>query len=210
MKNLTRAEVLEVTGLKLGTWNAFVRDGVIAKSRKYELPIVLDQIYKHYIKKHKMFASDIGGLTTKLRKTEEKLIKAEYELEQVKRGLSVNPEGGVVDQPLGNSKEDLDRKLLIRRIAKMDMDQAIRQKQHVPVELLVELVSTLAKTMGTAIDPILPLVKRTVPEMPASTYGKLEKDLAKLRNNIAAYHEGDQIERVLEDYEPKGYFDEDA
>lgn len=185
-------------GIKQSTWNSWVNDGVIAKAPvgKYDPVIVYDQIIKYK--------------DSLVRKSQNALNHKTNENNRLKQRLaSVEANGGDIHngKPL-SKKEKLDIRLAEKKVEKMEMDASIRMKQYLPNELLVKLVIDIATSVNSGLDPIAPLIKRSVPDLPSSVFTRFEKDLAKLRNELAQYECGDKIEEYLESYEPKGYFDD--
>ena len=201
----TAKEIQEVLGIPLGTWNSWVADGTLAKrpQGKYEFHEVHDQIVKHQKRKGDEYKKKYLASQSRLKMLEKKMMAMEVELQG---GGGVTGDDGEprLMQPK-TLKEKMEIKMAERRIRKMDMDEAVRRKQLIPLELLTEIVSQIATTVSSLLKPVPMMVKRNVPELPAYQYDQLVKDVNTCQAEMESFQSGEAVTKYMLTYEPKGF-----
>lgn len=208
-------EFLDVSGATFDKWRA---DGVVKSAgngqNKHNLTSVVRSVLRWRLSEYKKEMGKRVDANRKLKKAEQRIAVLEDRLKHAPKNPYAPPpdidpsEMQEVDIRFA-TKEQLDAMLLRKRIEKMEMDASIRKKENIPSALLTEVVAELATDVSNTLDPILPQIKRSVPELPASVYDKIARSLAKLRNRLADYQTGKEQERKVDDFEPKGYVADD-
>lgn len=200
--------VQETLGIPLGTWRDWIHKGIIAKKGQgeYEFHEVFDQVMKHQRRKGDEYKKRYNASQATLRATEKRMMKLEAEM----GGKGVTDDGEERLLKPKSLKEKMDIQMAERKIRKMDMDEAVRRKQLIPLELLTEIISQIATSVSSKLKPIPMMVKRNVPELPAYQYDQLVKDLNMCQSDMESFQSGEAVTAYMMTYEPKGFLsDED-
>lgn len=188
-------DVLAILGYEYSAFKRWMNDGVVTppeRDNQWQVGAVHTQIVGNYRK-------ELRSKTTKIGQLERKLEDLQAYIMELENSDTINsPE---------KEKKRLDGELVRKKIEKMDMDNAIRRKEFVPVELFQDVVSGLATKLATDLNQIPMKLKRLVPEMSAHTFDQVKTFLAKTRNTMADYETGETVRQHIDQYNPKGYFD---
>lgn len=188
-------DVMSMLGYEVSGFKRWMKDGVILapdKPNQWSVGSVHNQIAGYYKRELRLKTNTINQQKAKIEDLQAYIMELE-------NSDSINsPE---------KEKKRLDGELVRKKIEKMDMDNAIRRKEFVPVELFQDVVSGLATKLATDLNQIPMKLKRLVPEMSAHTFDQVKTFLAKTRNMMADYETGETVRQHIDQYNPKGYFD---
>lgn len=183
-------EVRQNLDIPAGTWGDYIKNGVIEKKKVGQYDSF--EVAKQIIRWQRSTISKANGAKIKHTHAVKKL---EDEISRLTGDN--NPES------TESRKKNLDIELLKRRIAKMDMDNMIRKKDYIPIELLRDIVTKLASETAGRLDPIPMKIKRLIPDIPATVLDGVKMELAKTRNMMARYEVGDVVSEFLRKFDPE-------
>ena len=206
-KKITKTELITLLGLTSNQFDCLVRDGVVSAQEKgqYDSAVVFNEIYSNFKKINKQKTAEVTNHKRKIKNLEIQIDK----LKGKAAGGPVDDDGEPIIAKPRTMKEKMEIELGKRKINKMDMDEYIRRKKMIPIELLGEIVAKMAVIISGGLNPLPMLIKRSLPELPAHRYDAIVRDISNIRNQVAdfEYDDNETVVQVLKRYEPKGFTD---
>lgn len=190
---MNKEQICDVLGIQTKEFTKWVRNNVIVKRDDdgYDVHTVVREILSNKDGRLRELMNSNRALSNRLDNAHKKIAR-------IQAGGDLSPEA---------RKKEVDIDLKKRQIRKMDMDELIRKKDFVPIELLNEVVGSLARVVADDLTQVPMKLKRLIPDMKASTFDEVKTFLAKTRNTMADYDTGRTVREHINRYSPKKYFD---
>lgn len=190
---MTEEEIIKTLNMHKAAFTKWVNEGVIVRRQKgeYEVGVVFQEILHKKDTRNRELSNQNASISKQLNNAHKKIAELEA-------GGQTTPE---------TRKKEVDIELKKRQIRKMDMDERIRRKDYIPVELLNDVVAALARQLADDLTQIPMKMKRLVPDMKASVFEEIKLFLSKTRNTMADYETGRSVQQHIDRYNPKHHFD---